>query len=221
MKKILANLLMVFIILSVRVAYGHQELYKTGSSAKSRPTISVVVRVLPRRAFALRKGSTMSKRIPLTQGKFAIVDDEDFEYLNQFNWCANKIGNTYYAVRVLYLGGGRKNQKRKKIFMHRQILNAQDGEEVDHRNHCTLDNRKQNIRFCTHSQNNQNRNPYKNTSSKFKGVSWNKRDKKWEVQIMLNGKTIHLGLFFDEIEAANAYDDKARELFSEFAKTNF
>ncbi len=158
------------------------------------------------------------KRIPLTQGKYAIVDDEDFEGLSKYKWYALKGHKTYYAVR-----GVHRNKKRKMIFMHREILGLQpnDGTATDHINHNGLDNRRCKIRICTHAQNTHNRLPYKMFTSKYKGVSWDRTTKKWRAKIMFNYKNIHLGFFEDEIEAAKAYDKKAKELFGEFAYMNF
>jgi len=146
--------------------------------------------------------------IPLTQGLYALVDGEDYLSLIQHKWHAQKDGNTYYAVR--YRG----------IKMHREILRLSTGVQADHRNSNGLDNRKCNLRICTNSENNANRR-IQCHSSRFKGVTWIKRDKKWQSQIGFNGKLIYLGRFDDEIKAAEAYDKAAKRLFGEFAKTNF
>ena len=155
--------------------------------------------------------------IPLTRGLYALVDGEDYEELSKHKWCAVKHGKNYYAVRGKTIG----NKKLKSIYMHQQILNTKKGDEIDHHNRCGLDNRKNNIRFCTRAQNNQNRTPSKNKSSKYKGVHWSKQHKKWRPRIYINKKQICFGLFDCEIEAAKMYDIKAKELFKEFANTNF
>jgi len=106
------------------------------------------------------------------------------------------------------------------IRMHRLILKAQKGQQVDHINGNGLDNRKDNLRFCTSSQNYQNSRKRKNCSSKYKGVWWHKQSKKWQTGIVLNYKNYHLGYFTNEIEAAKAYDLTAAEFFGEFARLN-
>jgi len=161
------------------------------------------------------------KRIPLTQGKFAIVDDEDYDWLMQWKWFAHKEKNTYIACRNTYLGRGRKPPKRTMIRMHQEIMGAQLNQQIDHRNHNALDNRKQNLRFCTLSQNAQNTKKLKNCSSIYKGVDWHKHKKKWQARTRFYGKRHFLGYFNNELAAAHAYDEKARELFGEFAYTNF
>lgn len=153
--------------------------------------------------------------IPLTQGKFAIVDAKNYKWLNQHKWYAVKCKNTFYAVRNV---GESSNQHR--IYMHRQIMNVPKDKQTDHRNHTGLDNRETNLRICTRSQNQHNRKS-QNSISKFKGVTWCKRDRKWKAQIKYNGKTIHLGNFINEIEAAKRYDEAAKKLFGEFANCNF
>jgi hypothetical protein len=151
--------------------------------------------------------------IPLTQGKFAIVGAEDYEWLSQYKWCALKThNNKFYAVR-------RKNNK--TIIMHRQIMNAPAGLVVDHIDGNSLNNRKTNLRICTQAQNIHNSQPRRNRSSKYKGVFWDKVNKKWSTNIRKGDKRIYLGGFDDEIEAALAYDRKAAELFGEFAYLNF
>jgi len=161
-------------------------------------------------------GDTM-KEIPLTQGKFALVDDVDYEWLNQWKWYAHKGGNTFYALRKAY-----HNDLRVTIRMHREILGLGRGDprEGDHCNHNGLHNWQDNLRICTRSQNQHNGSPRKNCSSSFKGVNWHKDTHKWQVQITNNGKQKYLGCFTSEVEAAKAYDRKAMELFGEFAHIN-
>lgn len=156
------------------------------------------------------------KRIALTQGKFAIVDDGDYEQLNQHKWCAIKSGKRYYAMRSVW-------KKGKSIFvlMHREILNVPKGVETDHINHNGIDNRKTNLRMCNRVQNRYNTKILLDKTSQYKGVSWRNRKRKWMAYIGFNYKTIYLGSFVNEIKAAQAYDQKAKELFGEFACLNF
>ncbi len=154
------------------------------------------------------------KKIPLTQGKFAIVDDEDYDWLMQWKWCAQKAGRTFYAVRSFRVAG-----KKIKVQMHRSILNVRKGLETDHINHNGLDNRKQNLRTCTRSQNGCNLSPRKGYTSRYKGVSWNKG--RWQASIKYKGKTINFSRHDSEIDAAKAYDVKAKEIQREFACLNF
>lgn len=166
----------------------------------------------------------MSKLIPLTQGKFAIVDDENYEWLSQFKWCAVKTRSMYYAARTILVGN-----KKQNLYMHRQILHLKKGDkrQADHKNHNGLNNLLSNLRICSHAQNQYNR--YGKTTPKtsiYKGVwySNSKHDrnlKKWVTHIAINGKEYHIGRFHTEFEAAFAYDRKAIELFGEFAHTNF
>lgn len=149
------------------------------------------------------------KKIPLTKGKFAIVDDEDYEWLSERKW---HIGGSGYAVRF---------SKRKCCLMHREIMKTPRGMDVDHINGNTLDNRKENLRNCTRSQNNMNRNAYRKTLSGFKGVYWDKEKHLWYSRITYSGTDFRLGYFRDPVDAALAYDDAARKHYGEFAHTNF
>jgi hypothetical protein len=157
-----------------------------------------------------------SKLIPLTQGLFTTVDEADYPYLSQFKWHADKRNKTFYARGYV----GEKGKKAKR-YMHRVITNASEEMEVDHEDHDGLNNRRYNIRVCTHHQNQMGQDSVRGTSSQFKGVTWQKKKGKWRTQIMYEKKLINLGYFLDEIEAAKAYDKKAKELFGEFAKFNF
>ncbi len=149
-------------------------------------------------------------KIPLTQGYFALVDADDYEKLSQYKWHVNRKGDMLYACR---------SEKGKKIKMHRQILNAPPGMHCDHINHNGLDNRKANLRLCTPQQNACNRRPLERTS-KYKGVHWDSLSRKWRAEIKHNGRTIHIGFYDYEQDAAIAYDDYAIELFGEFAWLN-
>lgn len=152
-------------------------------------------------------GKKQMKKIPLTQGKFAIVDDNDYEWISQCKWYFHK----GYAKRQLH---------REKLFMHRIIAHSPSDMETDHKNGNTLDNRKENLRICTSAGNNRNRGMNKNNTSGAKGVVWHKYDNKWQAQIWYNNNIIYLGKFIDKIEAINVYNTKAKELFGEFARPN-
>jgi len=158
----------------------------------------------------------MSKEIKLTQGKVAIVDDEKFEFLNQWKWYAIFIKVRWYATRTSATKEGRK-----QLYMHRIIMNPPPNLETDHIDHDGLNNRKTNLRLVTRSQNNQNRMKRKNKSSQYKGVRWYPNTEKWKAEIQINGHQIHLGYFITEHEAALVYNEKAKELFGVFANLNF
>lgn len=158
------------------------------------------------------------KYIPLTQGKFAIVDDNMFDYLNQWKWYAIKCRYCFYAARSIG-----KHPHQKQIRMHRVIMNTPKGMGTDHRNHNGLDNKESNLRICTNAENqhNQTLQNNKKKTSKYKGMSWATKRKRWVVAIKLHNISIHIGYYHNEIEAAKSYDVKAKELFGEFACCNF
>lgn len=156
------------------------------------------------------------KEIQLTQGYVAIVDDDDYEWASKIKWQATGSGN--YATRFEWNPITRKLESYK---MHRKIMNCPSDMQVDHINHNTLDNRKENLRIVTSNRNNQNRNKGAGCTSKYKGVYWHKNNKKWQAHLKFNKKELYLGNFDSEEEAALAYDRKARELFGEYACTNF
>ncbi len=144
------------------------------------------------------------KKIKLTQNKVALVDDEDYEYLNQFKWCAHKDTKTYYAKRWV--------NTNTMITMHHEIIGYPPvGFETDHKSGNGLNNQRYNLRNVTHRQNCQNK---KNIikASRYPGVSWHNQTKKWRARIWINVASKHLGLFFTEIEAFNAYRNAVHAL---------
>lgn len=157
----------------------------------------------------------MTREIPLTKGQVAIVDDEDYEYLSQFKWQAFYHRKTYYAVRHS------KGVGKSGVQMHREIMGAAAGVQVDHRDRNGLHNWRGNLRFCTNAQNLANRGPNKNNKSGYKGVGWDRAKKKWCARIKVNRKTIYLGRYHGIQEAARAYDEAAKEYFGEFTWMNF
>ena len=159
----------------------------------------------------------MTKLIPLTKGKAARVDNDDYTWLSQWKWHASRSEHgLWYAERVDYPDG-----RRQKIKMHRLITNALPSQSVDHIDRDGLNNTRSNLRIATHSQNNANRGMSKNNTSGYRGVSWHKYDRKWIARVQFQGRDIHLGRYIDPVDAARAYDQKVKELFGEFAYLNF
>lgn len=158
------------------------------------------------------------KQIPLTQGQFALVDDEDYDELSKHNWSAvfPKNSVTYYAIRSDLSSG-----KKKTVQMHRLILGAIGKPGfVDHKDGNGLNNQRSNIRLCTPSQNSQNKKKDSNCLSQFKGVHPMKNGK-FRATIRIGGKSKSLGVYQNEESAAIAYDNAAKEYFGEFARLNF
>lgn len=158
------------------------------------------------------------KFIPLTRGKYAIVDDEDYGELNKHKWCAlKKHDGRFYAVRWT----SRSVPPRMMIKMHRHILGIlgifDRSVLVDHRDGDGLNNQRDNLRQANSFQNAHNRKKRTGVSSRYKGVTWCKRDSNWRAFIGYGGKSISLGVFQDEAEAGEAYRRKAIELYGDFA----
>lgn len=156
------------------------------------------------------------RKIQLSQDKVALVDDEDFERLNQVNWVAHKERNTWYAIGHKKVG--LRNYKNTK--MHRVIMNALDGEQIDHKDCNGLNNQKSNLRFCTNTENLRNARKRKGCISKLKGVSYHKQNNRWRATINMDQKQISLGCYGTQQEAARAYNQAATELFGDFARLN-
>lgn len=157
------------------------------------------------------------KKIKLTRGQFALVDDRDYEKISKNKWLASWAKNTesFYAER-------RASKEEKEggapshLSMHRCIMNAKKGDIIDHINHNTLDNRRCNLRFVTCSQNNMNKRKYSNNSSGFPGVNWSKSAKKWRSYIQSKGKQVHLGNFDSKDDAIKARKDAEIKYFGQY-----
>lgn len=154
----------------------------------------------------------MSREIPLTKGFMALVDDEDFDWLNQFKWFSEKgyagrsVINTYGKISIEY--------------MHRVILGAKKGEHVDHINGIKADNRRSNLRICNHSQNQLNRGAKRTNRSGFKRVSCANREQKWMAFIKTDGGNLFLGSFTCPRLAAFFYNSAAIGFHGEFSRLN-
>lgn len=131
------------------------------------------------------------KKIKLSQNKYALVDNEDFEFLSQWKWHLN---NTGYAMRSQHIPGAYKH---KNILMHRVINKTAEGLQTDHRDHNPLNNQKHNLRTVTLQQNHFNMLTHKNSRSGYRGISWFNQTQKWRVRIMVSGKEIALGYYYN------------------------
>jgi hypothetical protein len=166
-----------------------------------------------------KRGCTLleMKKIPLTQEKFAVVDNDDFARVNKFKWCLDTKGMRLYALRSITRRGHCHT-----IYLHRFILNAPKGKQVDHIDGDGLNNRKKNLRLCSSAQNKYAcRRKSRSATSRFRGVCWDSARQKWKVMLTYRDRPFNLGRFDCEIAAAHAYDKKARELFGNFASPNF
>ncbi len=154
------------------------------------------------------------KEITLTKGKVALVDDADYEWLNQWKWhVLNR-----YAARRIYPNDGYHGVT---IYMHRLIMDPPSGIQVDHINMDRLDNQRANLRLATRSQNQMNSQKGQVGRSGYKGAFQDACGYRWVAAIGINGRPLYLGRFDNRIDAALAYDAAARQYFKEFARPNF
>ena len=158
----------------------------------------------------IKTGQTRSdaKRI-----KLVMVDDEDFEYLNQFHWHVDKHDSVKRHVKL-------RNGKNTSILIHRDILKPPKSIEIDHIDRNRLNNQKSNLRFATSSQNKHNVGLRSDNTSGFKGVHWNKDRKKWQASIFIKGHHKFLGFYLNARLAADAYNETALKTRGEFAYLN-
>ena len=160
--------------------------------------------------------------IPLTRDKVAIIDADSLPIIAGYRWYAAKPkahhGNrrTWYAQAIARVDG-----KSTTVLMHRLIIGAEKGEKVDHKNGNGLDNRRDNLRLATSSQNTANTPPPATNTSGYKGVHFHRRNKTWEASVVFEGARRHLGKFESPEDAARAYDAAAIEIWGEYAWTNF
>jgi hypothetical protein len=157
------------------------------------------------------------KYLELTKNKKTLVDDNDFDFLNQWSWYwVGKRGSKYgYAERTQRIRG-----RQTHIKLHRLLANAKKGEQVDHINGDSLDNRRENLRLCSQSQNNANRKILTTNKSGYRGVSWSNHAKKWRTVFKVNSEQRHLGYFDNIRDAAKAYNLEAKKYFGDFANLN-
>lgn len=155
------------------------------------------------------------KLIPLTQGKFAMVDDEDFERVSRFTWRFHRGKNSGYARAWLSCSKGKRTQQLLHRFLFPDLLH------IDHIDGNGLNNQRSNLRAATPQQNNQNARKRIQATSRFKGVCWYRKDEVWSVQIYFNQHQIFLGRYESETDAAHVYDYAAKIYFGEFARLNF
>jgi hypothetical protein len=155
---------------------------------------------------------------PVNKGVFVLVDKSSVKYLSQWKW--HLTSNGRYAARTTYC---KETKKRGSIEMHIQIMGKREGFQIDHINGNKMDNRRSNLRFCTHGQNTMNiGKKYRNgfATSDYKGVSWTNDCNRWLSLIHFKKKRIYLGVYKNEHDAARAYNKAARELHGEFAILN-
>jgi len=162
-------------------------------------------------------GNIVVKTIFITRGLVTVVDDADFDMLNAFSWMATPASNKkkHYVSRSIWVGGSNKT-----VYMHRVLLNAPRGLEVDHIDGDSLNNQRANLRLCTKGQNAVNRRSY-SPASGYRGVYGNTPRDTFKAEVTTNGERQRLGTFADPVEAAKAYDKAAMAAFGDFAILNF
>ena len=154
--------------------------------------------------------------IPLSQGQYALIDEQDHALVKGYHWFAVYVRFKWYAATCVR---SKADGKWRQLRMHTVIMGAHG---IDHRDGNGLNNSRSNLRIATQAQNCKNRSKTRAASSSpYKGVSWHKRIGKWQAYIMVNYQRQHLGSFDNPIEAAKAYDAAARAANGEFAKVNF
>ncbi len=178
--------------------------------------VSSVSPLLTRRG--VNRGQSCMKKIKLSQGKYALVDDTDYEFLSQYKWSVSKTRKTFYAIKSLVIN--KKTNKRQTLIMHRMIMNTPKDMHTDHINGNGLDNRRKNLRICTSMQNSWNSRTAKNNKSGYKGVCFIKYRNKYKAQICHNRKIVFLGYFTQKADAAIAYNNASKIFHGAFSNLN-
>lgn len=156
------------------------------------------------------------KKIPLTKGKYALVDEEDYDYLSKWKWCCDSKGYGFRTEKRSETG----RQKRRGVYIHREVMSNPKGLQIDHINGDTLDNRKSNLRLASHSENMRNRKLQKNNTTGYKGVWFNKKRNRYIATIRINGQSRTIKSAETAEEAAEAYNERATEIYGNFARLN-
>lgn len=164
--------------------------------------------IVPYKIYTTTPDGEECVKIPLTQNKYALIDEEDWERINSYKWRIKSSSNTEYA----------QTGDSKSVFLHRFIMSPPNNKEIDHINGNGLDNRKKNLRICTRSQNIINRKFDNKTG--YRGVKWYKPYKKWTAVITKNYKSYNLGYFLNKEDAAHAYNKAAIKYHGNFAQLN-
>ena len=150
--------------------------------------------------------------IPLTHGRFALIDDEDYKKASKWRW---------RVIQNRYVEGRRLTNQKENIRLHRLILDAPKDMDVDHIDYDGFNNQKSNLRLCTTAQNIQRQRPQtRSKTSRHRGVFWDKSRNRWTAKVRKCGKDILIGRFKTEIEAVKIWNEKAKELFGEYAYIN-
>ena len=160
---------------------------------------------------ALKSEGDDVRYLALTQGRFAIVDAKDYEWLSRYKWSACRCGRKWYASR---------NERGKHIWMHREIMEPPAERIIDHIDGNGMNNCRCNMRICTMLENGHNSRPH-GATSKFKGVSYFDELRKWHAAVCIRKKVVPIGYFKRQIDAARAYDREARRRFGPYAWLNF
>lgn len=150
-------------------------------------------------------------KLPLSNGGFSLIDQEDLEKVSSYTWMVNYNGSNNIV----------ETTKKPRQSLSRMIMDAPNDKLVDHINGNTLDNRKENLRLCSYEENSRNTRLYSTNTSGFRGVQWSKGDRRWKVRITVKFKRIYLGVYKNILDAARAYDEAAKKYHGEFASLNF
>lgn len=150
------------------------------------------------------------KLIELTQGKFAVVDDEDYEYISMFKWHLSYSG---YVASSVY---NPETKRSKHLLMHRFLTPCPKGKQVDHIDGDRLNNCRDNLRICTLAENRSNSGRYTTNTSGHRGIQWRSDKKKWRARIFHDKKEYFLGYFADKDKAVEVWRRVAKLLYGEF-----